>query len=259
MILKQLIKLANVYDKMGQTKKADRLDAFINKWAQAEKEPTLEDLEKEEDWLKQEGITTDDGEDDGQTYFEEDPLEGLEGDDLEIANNYLNQSTPDIAAMLQDLEIQKNRILEQLGKLQESEYQPEITPLPLKPEASLMRDLEKLATMLDEQKLFKHASFFDGLLTKLAQGVLPDDLFDDTDADDFDMVDEDILPEDDSMMGAVENFETGSIEFLQTLADGEFSSLEEAQDRAKELLAAHKSTEVSEPDIDSMGDMTAEF
>lgn len=43
-MISRLIKLANIFDKQGKSKKADRLDAFISKWAQEEKEPTPEDL-----------------------------------------------------------------------------------------------------------------------------------------------------------------------------------------------------------------------
>lgn len=253
MILQKLAKLANVYDKMGQTKKADRLDEFINKWAQEDKEPTMEDLMGEEEWLKEEGITTDDGDEGdegGETYFEEDILEGLDEPDQEVASNYLNSSTEDIASMLRDLENQKNKIMQELSKLQG--FEPEITNLPLTPEASLMRDFEKLATALDKIKFHKHASFFDHLLTKLAQGVPPNDLFDDTDADDFGLAEE---INEDTVIEDPEQVESEMMEFLHTLADGEVASLEEAQSRARDILASHSETDSAETAMGTITDM----
>lgn len=252
MFLSQLAKLANVYDQMGQTKKADRLDIFINKWAEEEKEPTMEDLMGEEKWLKEEGIVTDDG-DDGETYFEEDPLEGLSEMDHGIGKAFLEAGS-DIPALLQQLDEQRKRILDQLQALQDDQpkFEPEISNLPLTPEASLMRDLEKLATLLDEQQMYKHASFFDGMLTKLAQGVPPNDLFDETDADDLEQEFKDI-----DYIGPTETPETpetpeaswedkemdiqfAALDLLQAIAQGEVVSLEEIKNEAQEILQEYQ-------------------
>ncbi len=241
MFLSQLAKLANIYDQMGQVRKADRLDLFITKWSQAKEEPSIEDLMGEEAWLKEEGITTDDGEE-GETYFEEDPLEGLSDADKEIGGAFLN-TAPDIAGLLRELENQKNKILEQLDKLSGggSKFEPEISELPLTPEASLMKDLEKLANLLDENKLHKHASFFDGMLNKLAQGMPPDDMFDETDADELgDFSDEEFGEGDlrfsDSQEPKEEDFHKQLLDIVLKLESGEFKTLEEAQIAARQVM-----------------------
>lgn len=254
MFLSRLAKLANIYDQMGQVRKADRLDLFITKWSQAKEEPSIEDLMGEEAWLKEEGITTDDGEE-GETYFEEDPLEGLSDTDKELGSAFLN-TAPDIAGLLKQLEDQKNKILQQLDRLGDKEdpiIEPEISNLPLTPEASLMKDLEKLANLLDEHKMHKHASFFDGMLNKLAQGMPPDDMFDETDADDLgefsDEFGEGDLGFNDPQEPKEEDFHKQLLDVVLKLESGEFKTLEEAQAAARKVMVYEDSSLQTEGDF----------
>lgn len=241
MILSQLAKLATIYDQMGQIKKADRLDTFINKWAQAETEPTYEDVMKEEEWLIQEDAPTDDSDDEGETYFEEEPLE------LETVPDPMN--SPEILSLLEQLEGQKNRILEQLKKLSGEESVPS-------PESSLMQDLETLANLLDAQKMYKQASFFDGMLTKLAQGVPPDDMFNEPLPEEiFDDMEFSVREEEEPLEGSVQK---QMLTVLTKLEDGTFKTLQEAQDAARKVMQEYDRSIYSEKDFGSVSPTPAE-
>ena len=106
-MISKLIKIANKFDSEGKVDKADRLDNSILKYAQEDREPTPEDLMREEEWLSDEGVNP-------YALSEEDALEGLEGDDEIVAEEYMDGAYPeDIKKMMVEL----NQMQDREGKM----------------------------------------------------------------------------------------------------------------------------------------------
>jgi hypothetical protein len=233
-----IIKLAETFDKLGQIKKADRLDMFLQKYAEEEdREPTPEELFEEEEWLKKEYETQSfDDQLSEDEWLKDEPLAGLEGDDLKSAELYLQGMDPaEIKQYLIDIKKEQQEILKQLSLLlSEKDSSPDMLPhqMPITPEASLRADFKKLADILDSNKLYKHADVVDKILTKMAQGLPPDDF----DGDDLDFDDDDIEPTTDELMKIDSEYENRFLDVIQSLADGVYSTLEDAQDAAREAL-----------------------
>lgn len=220
-MLSLIIKLANLYDQLGQLQKADRLDDFIQRHAMKDEEPSPEDLMKEEEWLQ-----------------DEDPLSGLEGKDLDAAKMYLGGANPkDIPALLEKLEQERKHVLEELSKLMPGQASPDLLPKqqPIIGEASLLQDFTILADQLDQQALTKKADQVDRIISKLAQGLPPDD--DDLDWDDDDSFQEPSTEELSEMehSGDQEEIFYRMMDLIQKLAKGGISP-QDAQHEAQEIL-----------------------
>lgn len=226
-MIKFLVKLANIYDRLGQTEKADRLDAFLDKYAQEDREPTPEDLLAEEEWLKEEIDPEED----------EDILEDLEESDREVAESYLSGTNPeDIMKELQEVKKEQKEILRHLSELMMHQNPPA--------EASLAQDFQKLADLLDQHKMHRHADVFDKMLTKMAQGLPPDDDFESSEfpgSDSYEDLDDFPEPSTEELMKLEEETKEETIihdivRFLEKLRDSEFLTLDEAEDEAELLL-----------------------
>ncbi len=232
-MIAKVIRIANFYDRAGLTQKADRLDAFIQKWAQAGKEPTEQDLMAEEEWLQNEDLS------------DQALLEGLEGEDLEQMQAYLSALQETQIEDLQREQKQK-QILDELSNLmiQQPQPRPDLLPKqqPIIPEASLSQDFAKLADLLDHHGLTRQADFLDRYLKKIAG---PEDENDEFDHDFHDQGFEDELgePSTDELMKIEE--ETSDLEgesmgrmisFISQMAEGGYATLEEAVMDAREVL-----------------------
>lgn len=224
MLTKIIIRLANIYDQLGQNLKADALDAFLQKYAQSKEEPTPEDLMQEESWLQEEGLE------------EEDPLEGLSGDDLKGAQAYLGGAQPEqIPELLKKLKEQQAEVLQELSKLMPGKSSPDLLPKqePIMPEASLLKDFQKLANLLDRKQMHKIADKVDAWMNKLAQGLPPDDEDMDFEDDDFEEPStEELLKMEDSPEGLFDQ----ALMILQKLSDGAYAVMEDAEADAAEWI-----------------------
>jgi len=266
-MIKALIKIATRLDKEGKVNKADRLDNFIMKYAQEGKEPSPEDLLKEEGWLAEEGI-------DPYTLTETEAFEGLEGDDLIVADEYMDGGYPeDIKKMMLELnqmqerevktELDQQSIIEQLSKvlMQGAEQGMEDpsrfdTGNFITPEASMINDITKLADMLDEKGMHLQADYFTNILKKMAEPGDFDDMFDDMD----------MPPIDDSDYEEPSNEELEDLEdpfykdnqfylllgFVERVANGMYMNLDtakiEAQNLVKSFDTSHKTLEMPKED-----------
>lgn len=219
-MLNAIVKLANIYDKLGDNLKADALDSFLTKYISAGKEPSPKDLFQEESWIAEDV---------------EDPTKDLFGDDLMTAKLYLDGHNPnDIPELLQQLKSQQQDILSALSKLLPGNKTIDALPkqLPITPEASLLNDFQKLADLLDQNKLFKQADNVDKILAKFAQGLPPDD-------DDFE---EPTTQELKKMENEPDEFLYQALDLLQLIVDGKFNSLQDVQDEVADLLKSYDSS-----------------
>jgi len=260
-MIKQLVQLATTLDSQGKYVKADRLDSFIMRWAQQDwdREPTPEELMAEEAWLEEEGI-------DPYSLTEEDALEGLEGNDMEIAKQYMRGGDLDeIEEMLRtlteqqereiDTEFDQSRLLQQLSEML-AQDRIDISEAPesslLMPfqreqmvgEASLAQDLVKLSNILDARGMHTEADFFDGMLQRLAMGPGDDDWDNDWNFPGMDQWD---IPEPSTEeLMEMESEEEDDyvfqlLGFVNKVAKGMFMSLQAAQLEAKQLMDRHDS------------------
>lgn len=250
-MIQKLIKLANKFDLEGQERKADRLDFYIQKCAQEDREPTMEELLAEEKWLEEEGIMSD-----------EDLAEGLSDEDAEAARKYLagepldvgGVSNSELESMIKELEalsrqdlqvgLSQQQLMDRLsdllleGKRKESKN-PERVDMGqfITPEASFLNDLVKLSDMLDQEKMYKEADFFTAMIRKIA-GDGPDDFFDSFDEELEDL--EDLSTEELERMMKEDESEDDKfysmLGFVEKMAMGMFISLDAAQQAAKDLI-----------------------
>lgn len=240
-MLKRLVKLADQLDFQGEHQKADHLDKFIIKLSQSKEfddtEPSDEDLMEVEQWLDESGIQDEIGE--GSI---EDELQDI-AYQLESWEKLLNES--DVAEargmaehMIKTLK-QKIMLLASPASLHTDS--PDLLPFqkPFEIEAGIMNSLSKIAEILDSKKLHRSADFCDKLLTKMAS--TPDEPdYEDEDIEDFDTMEPDtgelmLLEEESSDDAAVERVLV-MMEFINDLANGNFSTLESAQAEAKGIM-----------------------
>lgn len=196
MSFKDLNKIANKYDSLGKTKSADYIDNFIMRWASPDKEPTMEDLLAEEDFL---------------ATLDEDPLEGLSEEDAGIASHYMETgivpSGPEVDSLEQD-DLEDDELstqeLERLMKDLENNETPPISHSDLKEkdfleyadsfekslersddmpfrnkrepiEASMKHELNKIADKLDKAGLTRVSDKLDAFNFRFAEDEKKDD------------------------------------------------------------------------------------
>ncbi len=206
-MLKSLISLANLYDQFGITKFADFFDQKAIKLAQS-KEPSPQDLEEMQSWMD-------------ENIDQENPLDGLQGDDLTSAEAYLKGIPPEkIQPLLDQLKQNQQDLANSLTKMLDQN--------PIKAEANILHDLSKLANLLDQNLLTKEADQFDNFIHKIAQGLPPDD---------FEFDDDIQEPTTDELNEFEHNLPLADkiTDFLADLAQGSFD-LDQAKSKAQELL-----------------------
>jgi hypothetical protein len=248
MIQKLINKIANKLDSQGKFDKADRLDNFVMKFAQEDREPTMEELMAEEKWLEDEGI-------DPYSMTDEDAMSGLEGEDRGAAEEFLGGRSPeDIRGMISKLqnnqdvdvqrEVEQQGIMQQLsdallqGRQRESQDPMRVDRGQfMMPEASsFMTDLVKLSDMLDEQGMHKEADYFTNMLEKIAQEG-PDDFFgEEGGLDDWDDAMEPTTEELTDMEGGEDDQFYQLLGFVERVSKGMYMDMSAAQDAARDLI-----------------------
>lgn len=246
-MLSKIIAMANFYDLVNQSKKADRLDNFVKKVIASGKEPTIEELMQEEKWLENEDLS------------DQSLLEGLTGEDLAQAQAYL-ASLEELQTQDLEREQQQQETLSDLSRLlQNVKKTPDMLPyqMPITPEASITQDFAKLADILDQHGLTKHADFFDRYLSKIAaEPPDDDDDFDDDNhhrswEDELDELDEPSTEELLEIEGEPDMAMSEMLSFVSQLAEGMFISLEAAVTAAKEVLKKYDQ-EFNIPDLEDL-------
>lgn len=246
-MIQNIVKLANSFHNKGFKNKAGRIDNYIIKCAQENREPSMEDLLEQEEWLSKEDV-------DPENYMS---FEGIEDEVVD----------PEISMQEEDKGMEAQKTLEELMKTQEAEllrgeeqqsimeelsqvlmrgefdskrdpaaintpFRPMITP-----EASdILEDFLKLADMLDAKDKFKEADIITDLMEKLAEPGGFDDMFDnhDEDFESEEPSDEDLMaledPEDE------DNHFFILLGFVERVAKGMYMSQDAAQKAAEDLL-----------------------